>query len=151
MADTLDESTPPKPSPHRSDPDVAKETMALLVKYFPDHPTFELKDAERMMYRCIWDCFEMAESAQQCLAILGVGRMCPTNEGKRNSLRASERLGGYIRSSFIGWSREFAASDQVNHPNYETVSDRVVRRQRSYAFFGRGYRVGTALPCVARG
>ena len=122
VADTLDvpaETPPVRTGAHRSALDVVKESKALLEKYFSGHPTFQMPDAETIMYWCAWDCVQKAESAEQCLAVFEWICTDPTNEGRCTKILASERLGGYINSCFKGWVSSFAAADQVNHPNYE--------------------------------
>jgi hypothetical protein len=122
VADTLD-TTAEQPlgrtGAHRDSLDVVRESKALLEKYFSGHPTFQEKDAENIMYRCVWDCLEKAESAEQCLAVLEWICTDPANESKRTKIQASKRLGGYINSCFSGWIDSFKAADQVNHSDYE--------------------------------
>jgi len=102
----------------RSSQDVAIETVALLRREFPEHPTCQVSDVEKILFECVRDCFKQVQSPELALAILGW--VCET---KRSSLSASNRLGGFIKKCFEGWSREFTTADQENHPRYEGTVD----------------------------
>jgi hypothetical protein len=120
-ADTLDEAAPAAPvaAAHRNDLDVVNEAMALLRSHFSGHSTFSDKNADKIIYGCIWECFEKVESAEYGLAVLQWVCTNPANENMRGHIHKSGKLGGYIKSCFGGWSREFEVADQASYPAYE--------------------------------
>ena len=123
VADTLDVPTGPPPvrsAACRKDLEVVKEAYALLKGHFSNHPTYGEKDAETIMYECIWESFKQVRSAEYGLAVFQWLCISPTNENKRSQIHKSRHLGGFIKKCFSGWSREFEVVDQAHYPEYET-------------------------------
>ena len=130
VADTLDVPTGPPTvlsTACRKDSVVVNEAYALLKDHFSSHPTYGDKNAEKIMYECIWGSFKVVPTAEYGLAVFQWLCTSPTTENKRSQIHASKYLGGFIKSCFSGWSKEFEAIDKVNYPAYESCLTDVCR------------------------
>jgi helix-turn-helix protein len=82
--------------------------IALLNTNFRQHPTFEHKDANKIMTGCVRACIDTAGAQYSCLSVF---EWILTDEERCIAIFSSDRLGGFIKEMFKKWFAEFKAAD----------------------------------------
>ena len=113
---TLDDERDSEDYPKKDKDEVTGPILELLKNTLIDHPTFAVRDGERIMRDCISKCINLAGSAESCLKVFEWICTHPSNEGKRKNLAICEKLGGYIHPSFPGWLEGYRAGEAEAGP-----------------------------------
>jgi DNA-binding MarR family transcriptional regulator len=95
-----------EPSPIDGKYDQTEAIIALLRKHFPDHPTFEHPDANRMLTSNVRACIDVAGSKYSAFYVF---QSKFDDDEARIAAAKSLLLGGYIRSEFKKWFAEYKA------------------------------------------
>jgi hypothetical protein len=95
------------------------EIVALVKRHFGSHGLFE----EGAVRGCLHQCVDRVGSSARCLEVLEWICTSPINEGIRQAILASEKLGGYLRGSFSDWVAKFEAYGRTSEAGQPEISD----------------------------
>jgi len=99
------------------------EIVATVQGTFAGHVTLTDKGSDRMMAKCVRACIDVAGSGDVCFDVVKWICTDPDQEKTRSSVRASDRLAGYITYCFTGWLKQYKKLGTT--PNYKAILESV--------------------------